>query len=41
MTFMVNQDGIAYQKDLGPDTAKTAKSMTEFNPDKSWQPAQG
>ena len=40
MTFIVNQDGIVYQKDLGPDTANTAKSMTEFNPDKSWQPVQ-
>jgi hypothetical protein len=40
MTFIVNQDGIVYQKDLGPETAKTAKSMTEFSPDKSWQPVQ-
>jgi hypothetical protein len=35
-TFIVNQDGIVYQKDLGPDTAKIASSMTEYNPDSSW-----
>jgi hypothetical protein len=39
MTFMVNQDGIVYQKDLGPDTAKVAASMTQYNPDSSWQKA--
>jgi hypothetical protein len=40
MTFMVNQDGIVYQKDLGPDTAKIAASMTQYNPDSSWQKAE-
>jgi hypothetical protein len=39
-TFMVNQDGIVYQKDLGPDTAKIAASMTQYNPDPSWQKAE-
>ena len=38
-TFIVNQDGIVYQKDLGPDTDKVASSITEYNPDKSWIPA--
>ncbi len=38
-TFIVNQDGIVYQKDLGPDTEKIASSMREYNPDKSWVPA--
>jgi hypothetical protein len=37
MTFMINQDGIIVQKDLGPDTAKLASEMTEYNPDKTWQ----
>ena len=37
MTFIVNQDGVVYQKDLGPDTASLARRMTEFNPDKSWK----
>jgi hypothetical protein len=40
MTFMVNQDGIVYQKDLGPDTAKIAASMAQYNPDPSWQKAE-
>lgn len=36
MTFVVNQNGKVYQKDLGEDTAKLAREMTEFNPDESW-----
>jgi hypothetical protein len=37
MTFIVNQQGRVYQKNLGPDTAKIAASMTEYNPDPTWQ----
>ena len=37
MTFIVNQDGVVYEKDLGPQTSVRAKAMTVFNPDKSWQ----
>ena len=36
ITFMVNQDGIVLQKDLGPNGAKIVSSMREFNPDSSW-----
>jgi osmotically-inducible protein OsmY len=36
LTFIVNQDEIVYQKDLGPDTAKLALAMTSFDPDESW-----
>jgi hypothetical protein len=36
MTFVVNQDGIVFQKDLGPRTAATASAMTRFDPDLSW-----
>lgn len=36
-TFIVNQDGIVYQKDLGPDTLNIAKKIDLYNPDKSWQ----
>jgi hypothetical protein len=36
MTFVVNQDGILYQKDLGNTTAETATAMSEFNPDGNW-----
>jgi hypothetical protein len=37
MTFMINQDGVIVQKDLGPDTSKLASAITEYNPDKTWQ----
>jgi hypothetical protein len=37
MTFIVNQQGRVYQKNLGPDTEKLASAMTEYNPDPSWQ----
>jgi hypothetical protein len=38
MTFIINQDGVLLQKDLGKATTETAKAMTEFNPDPSWSP---
>ncbi|MFZ0887545.1 MAG: DUF2950 domain-containing protein [Candidatus Binataceae bacterium] len=38
MTFMVNQDGQIFQKDLGPQTEKTATEMTKYNPDATWEP---
>jgi len=37
VTFIVNQDGIVREKDLGPDTAKLAAEITEFDPDISWR----
>ena len=37
-TFMVDYDGVVYQKDLGPDSIKIVKSMELYNPDKTWQP---
>ena len=36
MTFVVNQYGTVYEKDLGPDTAELADAMTVFDPDESW-----
>jgi len=36
MTFIVNQDGVVYQKDLGPNSAAIARAMKEFNPDSTW-----
>ncbi|MHB8697549.1 MAG: DUF2950 domain-containing protein [Sulfuricaulis sp.] len=36
MTFLINQDGVVYQKDLGRNTARIARRMTEFNPDTDW-----
>jgi hypothetical protein len=41
MTFIVNQEGVIYQKDLGPDTdAQVKKTMNAYNPDPSWEKAQ-
>ncbi len=37
-TFIVSNDGVVYQKDLGPDSLKIAKEMELYNPDKTWQP---
>ncbi len=37
MTFIVNQQGRVYQKNLGPKTAQIANAMTEYNPDPSWK----
>jgi hypothetical protein len=37
MTFVANQNGIVYQKDLGPNTEKIVSAMTEYDPDSSWQ----
>jgi hypothetical protein len=37
MTFIVNHEGVVYEKDLGPNTAATARAMTKFNPDKTWK----
>jgi Protein of unknown function (DUF2950) len=35
-TFIIDQNGVIFQKDLGNDTANVAKAMTDFNPDASW-----
>jgi hypothetical protein len=35
-TFIVNNDGIVYEKDLGADTSKVAAAMKAYNPDKTW-----
>jgi Protein of unknown function (DUF2950) len=37
MTFIVNQDGVVYEKDLGDQTVEVASRMTEYNPDSSWR----
>lgn len=37
-TFIVNHRGIVYEKDLGPTTATLAHQMTQYNPDKTWDP---
>jgi len=40
MTFIVNQDRVVYQKDLGKDTLSLAANMTEYKPDSSWASVQ-
>jgi Protein of unknown function (DUF2950) len=39
MTFMVNQDGTVFQKDLGDRTEKIARRIETFDPDAKWQRA--
>jgi hypothetical protein len=39
MTFIVNQDGVVYEKDLGPETERLGAAMSEYSPDKTWSPA--
>ena len=40
MTFIVNEDGVVYQKDLGKKTDVLTKTMKEYNPNSSWQKAE-
>jgi len=37
MTFVVSHDGVVYEKDLGPGTAKLAQALKTFDPDESWR----
>jgi hypothetical protein len=37
MTFIVNQDGVLYEKNLGEDSEKIATAMKKFDPDKTWK----
>jgi hypothetical protein len=38
MTFIVNQNGVVYERDLGTDTGKIGSEMSEYNPDPTWRP---
>jgi len=40
MTFIVNEDGVVYQKDLGWKTDILAKALKEYNPSFGWQKAE-
>jgi hypothetical protein len=40
MTFMVNQDGVVYQKDTGSKTVQIGQSLTLFDPDRTWSKGQ-
>ena len=35
--FVVNQNGIVFQKDLGPRTTRLARQITMYDPDRSWR----
>jgi hypothetical protein len=39
-TFVVNHQGVVYEKDLGVNTSILARQMSRFNPDKTWKPAE-
>jgi len=39
-TFIVNQDGVVYQKDVAPVAGKPLLSITRFDPDHSWKPVE-
>jgi len=41
MTFILNHDGVVYQKNLGRNTAKMAEAMKKFDPDNTWQKVEG
>lgn len=36
MTFIVSHRGVVYQRDLGPDTERTARAITSFDPGEGW-----
>src|SRR4029077_15639508 len=38
--FVVNHEGVVYEKDLGPQTASIASGMTRYNPDTTWKKAE-
>ena len=38
MTFMINQDAVVFEKDLGPQTAQAAAAMKRFDPGEGWKP---
>ncbi len=40
MTFIFNHDDVVYRKDLGKITAKLAKAMKRYDPDKTWKKAE-
>ena len=40
MTFLVNQNGTVFEKDLGPKTGEKVKGMMRYNPDQTWRRAQ-
>jgi len=40
MSFLINQDGVVFQKNLGENTTDVAKAISAFNPDDTWKPVE-
>jgi len=40
MSFLINQDGVVIEKDLGEKTVEVAQTITEFNPNETWEPVE-
>jgi DUF2950 family protein len=40
MTFMISREGVVYERDFGPETAKIAGAIQEYNPDGEWSPVE-
>jgi hypothetical protein len=40
MSFMINKDGVVFEKDLEENTTDVAKAIVGFNPDDSWKPVE-
>ncbi len=40
MTFVVDESGVIYEKDLGPETEKIAEGMNAYDPDSTWHEAE-
>jgi hypothetical protein len=38
MTFLVNQQGIVFERDFGANTAKAAAALKAYDPDLNWSP---
>ena len=38
MTFLIDEHGVVFQKDLGAGTAEAVKAITTYDPDRSWEP---
>ena len=37
ITFIINQDGVVYQRDLGDETSKVAAAVVSYNPTSEWE----
>jgi hypothetical protein len=40
MSFLINQDGTVFEKDLGEKASDVAKTITSFNPEHAWKPVE-